>query len=517
MRSPLAYLLLTRLKNQVLSWLKSPAKLLYLLFIGAMLTMVVFSGRPDTAMNPARRDIRELTAGLFALYLLLFVLLAQRGFGQGASLFRLADVNLIFTAPFRPRSVLFFGLIQQMGQSLLLGLFLLYQFGWMRQLYGVSLPALLVILFGYALTVFSAQLTAMVLYSLTSGNDRIHTGLKFAFYGLLVGYGGYVLIRLLADPEHVLDVLVAAGNSTATRLFPVAGWISALVAGFIMKDRWLALAGFAACLAFLGLLVITVTRVRQDFYEDVLLTTESNHNAITARKEGRLEDAAPRRVRLGKVGLNKGSGASAFYFKHVVENRRSRVLLLSGQSLIFIVMVLAVSFFMREIGLLGVFAFSSYIQIFSVSLGRLNRELLKPYIYLVPEPPFAKLLHSLRESLGSFFIEAALLFVPLALLLRASPLSCALCILARVSYAYLFTAGNLLTERIFGAGTSKVLIFFFYFLLLTFLALPGIVLAFLAGTETGALLALLGANVPVALLVLFLCRNILQTAELNNR
>jgi len=43
------------------------------------------------------------------------------------------------------------------------------------------------------------------------------------------------------------------------------------------------------------------------------------------------------------------------------------------------------------------------------------------------------------------------------------------------------------------------------------------VLAFLAGTETGALLALLGANVPVALLVLFLCRNILQVAELNNR
>jgi energy-coupling factor transporter ATP-binding protein EcfA2 len=144
---------------------EKPGQAALSIFIGAMLTMVVFSGRPDTAMNPARRDIRELTAGLFALYLLLFVLLARRGFGQGASLFRLADVNLIFAAPFRPRSVLFFGLIQQMGQSLLLGLFLALPFGWMRQLYGVSLPDLLGILLGYALTVFSAQLTAMVLYS----------------------------------------------------------------------------------------------------------------------------------------------------------------------------------------------------------------------------------------------------------------------------------------------------------------------------------------------------------------
>ncbi|NLO35277.1 MAG: hypothetical protein GX112_02840 [Clostridiaceae bacterium] len=517
MKSPLTYLLLMRLKNQVLSWLKSPAKLIYLLFIAAMLAMVVFSGQANPAMPQDRRDIHELTAGLFALYLLLYVLLAQRGFGQGASLFRLADVNLIFAAPFRPRSVLFFGLVQQMGQSLLLGVFLLYQFAWMRQLYGVSLPTLLVILLGYALTVFSAQLTAMVLYSLTSGDDKRHTVFKVAFYGLLVAYGGYVLTRLLADPDHVLDALVTAGNSTVTRLVPVAGWVGAFVAGFAMQDRLLAVSGIAACLAYLVLLVVTVMRARQDFYEDVLLTTESNHNAITARKEGRLEDAAPRRVRLGRVGLNKGSGAAAFYYKHVVENRRSRVLLLSGQSLVFIVTVLAVSFFMQDIGLLGMFAFSSYIQIFSVAMGRLNRELLKPYIYLVPDPPFAKLLHSLRESLRSHVTEAVVLFVPLALLLRISPLNCALCILARVSYAYLFTSGNLLTERIFGAGTSKVLTFFFYFLILTLLALPGIVLAIMAGTVTGALLALLGANIPMALLVFFLCRNILQTAEFNNR
>ena len=53
MKSPLTYLLLMRLKNQVLSWLKSPAKLIYLLFIAAMLAMVVFSGQANPAM-PAR-------------------------------------------------------------------------------------------------------------------------------------------------------------------------------------------------------------------------------------------------------------------------------------------------------------------------------------------------------------------------------------------------------------------------------------------------------------------------------
>ncbi len=35
----------------------------------------------------------------------------------------MADVNLVFPAPFRQQGVLFYGLFQQMGTSLILGLF----------------------------------------------------------------------------------------------------------------------------------------------------------------------------------------------------------------------------------------------------------------------------------------------------------------------------------------------------------------------------------------------------------
>ena len=48
------------------------------------------------------------------------------------------------------------------------------------------------------------------------------------------------------------------------------------------------------------------------------------------------------------------------------------------------------------------------------------------------------------------------------------------CVAARVSYSLLFTAGNVLVERVFGMVQSKTLIFLFYFLALLVMAVPGI-------------------------------------------
>ena len=47
--------------------------------------------------------------------------------------------------------------------------------------------------------------------------------------------------------------------------------------------------------------------------------------------------------------------------------------------------------------------------------------------------------------------------------------------LARISFALLFTAGNVLVERVFGMVQSKTLIFLFYFAALILMAVPGIV------------------------------------------
>ena len=76
----------------------------------------------------------------------------------------------------------------------------------------------------------------------------------------------------------------------------------------------------------------------------------------------------------------------------------------------------------------------------------------------------------------------------------------------------------------FGTVSSKMLVLFFYFLALVVLAAPGIILGVVLMTVLPEAVGLLGLflgmvvlNVPIAVLVMYLCRNLLQYAELNNR
>ncbi len=156
-------------------------------------------------------------------------------------------------------------------------------------------------------------------------------------------------------------------------------------------------------------------------------------------------------------------------------------------------------------------------QMFSESMGRFSWEISKPYIYLIPEPPFKKLLWATAETLLADCIEAVFLFVPIG------PVETVLCIIARISFALLFTSGNMLVERVFGTVRSKGLILFFYIISLMLLAAPGVVLGVFAFSLellpgfVGMLLGIIAANVPIALLVMFLCRNVLQYTEINGR
>ncbi len=269
---------------------------------------------------------------------------------------------------------------------------------------------------------------------------------------------------------------------------------------------------------FTAALIILMARADQDFYEDVLQSTETTFAAQSAVKEGRVSEVAPKNINVGKTGLGGGWGASAFWYKHRIENRRSRKWLLSGMEIVFIIANLGFAFFMRDTGIVAPLAFSAYMMFFFVAVGRLLKEMTKPYVYLVPEPPTKKLLWCLRESAAGYAVSAALSFVPMIFYVDAPAGSVIAAGVAYFTYAYLFTAGNLVTERVFGSVTVKALVFLFYFLVLIIMAIPGITAAVFAGMvmpEWAALLVLSAVNALVALLGIFLCRNILASAELN--
>jgi len=521
--SALGFLLRKKLKNQMRELIRKPAKLIYLIFMVAICIFTLSVGNLNEPSAENFKDMHILTAGIFAFYTLMFVLIARSGFDAGSTIFKMPDVNFLFPSPLSAQNILFYGLFQQLGTSLLLGLFLIFQYTWMHQTFGITYIHLILILLGYAVIMFTAQLTAMVIYCFSSSNEKAGNVLKFLFYGFVVLLVAGAGLAVLQDKSAIVQQLVNYGNGTVSLIFPVSGWIADIVTGLMYGDYTRMVIGSIIFILYIIALMVYFQLSNPDYYEEVLQTSEKTFSSVTAAKEGRAAEVVPKNVKLGVTGFTKGKGASAFYYKHLIENRRSRTFLLSPLQMIFMIATIIFAFSMREVGIIPVLAFATYMQIFSIALGRMTKELSKPFIYLVPEPAFKKLLYSMKESFSGYVVDALIVFIPVGFITGSSVEVIAACVVARISYSIIMTAGNLIIERIFGHGTSKVFTMLFFMLCIIVLALPGAILAIVAAvigqgifaTVSGILLILTICNVLVSLLAFFLCRNLLEYPELN--
>lgn len=517
----ITYLLAKKMKNIIKEFFKNPAKLIYAVVMIALIVLVGFAGDKSVDENTVYRNPSELTAGITALYIVIFSFISYNGFKNGATMFKMPDVNLIFTSPIHPRKVLFYGLFQQLGTSLLLGLFIFYQYGWLHSVYGVSFTQLVFVLLGYSLSVFCAQLTAMVIYSFTSYDDRKKRIAAALFFGIIIAYTIGLVMYLLKDIDNVLPNLITAGNSIFIRLMPVGGWIGGIVNGILANDLSTILIGTVITVVYISAMTILLSYAKQDYYEDVLKTSEDQQTFASARKEGRTVEAVGK-VKVGKTGLSKGEGASTFYYKHKLEERRARRFILEPISIVFLIISIVFAVFMRNFGIVSIFAYTTYMQMISVKMGRFSKELAKPYIYLVPESSFKKILYSIAQAFAGFLAEAVIMYIALAFILKLTPYDFVILVIVRLSFSYMYTAANILIQRVFGTLSSRTLIYMFYILAVLVMSAPGIGAAILVSTSGLFLLSqyllpflvMTLCNIPITLLVIYLCRNVLKYAEM---
>ncbi len=509
----LIYLSAKKLKNGIIDFIKKPSRLIVtVLFVG----LIIFSAVTSTSgsVHHYTRDINELYAIIFALYSLIFVLISKNGFYNGASMFTMQDINLIFTSPLKQNTVLSYGLIQQLGRSLMLGFFILFQSGTVCATYGVGFEVLVYILIGYGVTVFLSQMLAMVIYSFTSSDDKKRKTIKSIYYAVIAGFAGYALYLCIQDSGISLINLVSVTQHFAARFFPVSGMVSLAVCGAISgsvsKIAW----GIVYCVAFWCLYILAIKFINSDYYEDVLQSTENSFSAIAARKEGKAAETAPKNIKTGKTGITKGTGAAAIYEKHKIENRRSKKLLLPAASLVTVAFSVVTAFVFRDEPI-AVFGMNIYIMTMTVATGRWAKELSYPYIYLIPESSFKKLLYTLKSDIPSIIAESVLCIVPMYFICYLTVTDTIGMILARISFGLLIISVNLFVQKIFGVSDKKKLIVFIYFILIMVFSFPGILTAFAVGLATPfyigfAFMAMAVTNIAISLILTFFNKRLLE-------
>lgn len=516
----MTYLMLTRLKNSVKAFFSKASNWVALVIVLALMGLVLWSGGMSRTELDTLRPMNEFWGMVMILLMAAFAFSCYQGLGRGTSLFSMADVQLVFPSPVSPRRILFYGLVQKLGTSVLTGVFLLFQYGWLAQ-YGISFGMLLLVLVLYGASLFMGQLAAMVMYASIRGDGRRRQTMTAGFFAVILLFVGYGLLAAVGSGQQGLAAALTLVEDPVMGLFPVGGWLAAALR-LGLAGHWLPCGGYLAATALLAAaLVLALARTGSDFYEDVLAATARSHQAVTAKKEGRALEALPEHVKTGHTGLGGGWGASALFYKHRVEARRGRRFLLDTNSLVFAAMVMVFAVIFREEGLLMVFIMATYVQLFSSTTGRWVRELQMPWVYRLPDAPFRRLVWCLGESVLTYALEAVVVMVPVGLICGASLAEIAMAVAARFLLSLLFTTGNLLQDRLFAGVRLRMLQITLYLLMMLILLIPGIVLTVAmfawGGVVSPDFTLMLGLSAPSVLLVplgLYLCRGVLDNAEM---
>lgn len=481
----LVFLLLRSAKNTLLELRRKPAKLLLWVLVIAGIGGVFILSLSTRQSTVGSLDLVWLKGILF-LFILIFVVTAiQKGLANGDVIFDMNDVNLLFVSPVSSRMILMYGIVRMAKTAFLAGFFILFQSNSLKTGFGVGFEGVLLVLLGFMLAIGVLQIISLLIYSLTNGKPRRKLAVRLlavaAFLPLII-YAGLQLI-ITNDLSLALENIMGSPLLDWT---PVAGWASAGVVSFISGDVGNGLLFFGMLVLSGLLLILYIALSNPDYYEDVLVATETAFEKKRVLAEGQinLEASSAKKVKVAKTGIG-GLGSSAIFYKHLRESFRANNLGLWGMwSIIMVSGTALFAWFLRgeDGGILVLLQTLMWIQIFTIGTGRGLKELYMHYIYLIPESSLRKIVWSNLEVSFKVLVESVVAFSIAGLIMGELFWLVAAATLVYTLFSFLLLGINYLSLRWTGADISAGLLLIIYIIAVMVIMLPGLIAATVLGS-----------------------------------
>ena len=504
----LVFLTFAKIKNKLLAFLKKPLKLIVVILF---FLVIVMNFSVEHSHTVSTQPVHEFYAIIFAFYLLCFTVEAKKGFHSGGTMFSMADVNLLFISPLKSTLILFYGMLSRFGSSFFMELAFVSQFALLSNFYAITAYDVIISVVGYGLIAFLSQLTAMLVYCFHCGDAVRLKKIKALFYGIYLAFISAFAFRFFADGEFSLSAAAKALDFTALKFFPVAGWVFAAAEGLMLGKSLMAVVGLLPCLAFVALGFYFLAFASDGYYEDVLLSAEKKENQPTDSAS-----ISAVRVREKDKSLIKGEGASAFFYKHRLENRRTKSSLLSPSSLFYLAFIAIYGFVLKS-DFIVIFSFSCMAAFVPVLSGRWLREVNMPYIFMIPASPIKKLFYILPEMLPKIITESVLQCALIGYIFSFGAVTVAALVVSRISISLVLICCALVVARIFHEKEKNNIFLVMGIIPGIVFLVPSIavcvaVIDYGFGLVTGfALMSV--TNLAVSLVLLFFARNLLKAAE----
>ena len=483
-----AYLIVTSLKNWLLNLVRRPALLVVLGFMAA----IFIGGLVLTLTTPLPAAPGNLVWGkAYLLGLLLMVsVTGVVGNLKGTSrFFALSDVALLFPSPVDPRPVLVYGIGRQLGPGAITSMFLVVAAPTLGSTFGIDTWGVVILAVAIVLAAgLVGALPAMALLVFTAGQPGRRRPVGVVAVALilpLVAVGAYHLVT---------GATVAAGarawiDSPVTDWTPLVGWATAAAVA-CATGEWARAGLFAApLLAVAAGLVVYLAKARPDFYEEALVGPETQYQRLRAIAEGQVSDAAlnAKPAKVAAVGL-RGHGAAAIFHKHLREAFRAHRLGPWGPGSILLVALavvyaLAWRFTAHGEGLVYLLAGLMLSQTLTIGSGSLGQELYLPHIYLIPQPPMAKLAATALVATLKATLTGGLSLLLGGIVLGSPPGLIVAACGAVASFALLLAAVSYVSLRWAGADIGPILQLYLGLASIGAVLAPGLIAAVLLATQ----------------------------------
>lgn len=491
--SPLFFLIRKTLKNYIKGIAKKPVTL-----IGYILVALFIIAMVATAFLMPSSLVRSASPALFTgIMLIVFSILyftsLKLGIDKGSTYFRMADVNLAFTAPILPNNILLYGFIKQIGGTMLLLFVAICQIANIKNNFEMKSYGVWMLLLAVLIYSFAYPLLGMLIYSWSSKVKARKRKLKQIFNVAALLVVVFFLLSVFRTGNIGTSIEEIFSHPLAG-YFPIIGWTgsiaSAAVTGFSVQF-WVGAIGMV-------LVIVTVSvcfyRLNLDYYEDVLEGSEYMDAAVKAKCQGN-NMSLNLKVK-NRIG-NKlsGRGAYAIFSKQVLEMRKtSYFLFFDIASVTVIVAGILFKFLMPDgrnnLSMFLILCFSVYMLLILQVKGRFNNEMDKPYVYLIPASPYKKLFYTTLAEHVKNLIDGAILFVLSGIIFKADVPVIFACIINYASFGAVFIYTGVLCKKLFGYVHSKAVFIYIKIIAVILLLVPGIIAAFavLAITESELLL-----------------------------
>jgi hypothetical protein len=409
--------------------------------------------------------LQNVIGGITLLALAFLVFQLYRATKNNVTFFKMADVNLLFTAPVKPENLLIYymarSILPALGGSLF---FLAYSGGQMAQDFELGVLGIVFLVLGFALFFFMIFPLRFLIYTL-------HTkfGIMEYIRGGIIALG-ILLVAIILIPgfmaEEFWQGMFGWIASPWFDLFPIVGWSRGMMGYFVSQNLILS----SSFLLLYGLtyfsIVKLVIRYAGYYYEDVLESTKSN--------EEKLEKALGKReVTEDTYSLNSkkqlalpefGIGAKAFYWRNYVHSSRQDFhpligVYTLGMALLGILFAGLSNFdwFSHQVVYFYLcFMIAFY---FLAGIGRANiGDLKKPWFILVPASWSSKFWNMIKLDLVQTVIFSLLLIVPGVFLAH---ISLALIVIFPLGMIFAYLVGlavNLIPQVGLDEGWDRILI-----------------------------------------------------------